>query len=267
MVDDAQPPARAARAERAGGGQCTCSASARWRCRPRHRTAARRGRARGTLCDGRRTTTASAPTCRRCDRVPAGGRTGAGGAIRAAPFQPRRIPTTAGGSAGGVGGGASCFEHGIPLLDLALWLGEFPEPRRVTAYMHRRAGAAGRRPDARAARMCQRRLLTRSTCRGRTWARKTGGGSTCSRRRMRAALAAARDEGAERPPVRRVAAAGRRGGTARSSSRTAPSWRTFWPSSAATPPVRAAGRPGDAAPDRRGDLPVGRARGTRSCCD
>jgi predicted dehydrogenase len=39
-------------------------------------------------------------------------------------------------------GGGAFFDYGIPLLDLALWLGEFPEPRRVTAYMHRRAGAA-----------------------------------------------------------------------------------------------------------------------------
>jgi predicted dehydrogenase len=34
------------------------------------------------------------------------------------------------------------FEHGIPLLDLALWLADFPDPVRVTAHMDRARGAS-----------------------------------------------------------------------------------------------------------------------------
>ena len=33
------------------------------------------------------------------------------------------------------------MEHGIPLLDLALWLADHPEPTRVTAHMDRGRGA------------------------------------------------------------------------------------------------------------------------------
>jgi predicted dehydrogenase len=33
------------------------------------------------------------------------------------------------------------MEHGIPLLDLALWLADHPEPTRVTAHMERARGA------------------------------------------------------------------------------------------------------------------------------
>lgn len=34
-------------------------------------------------------------------------------------------------------GGGAFLEHGVPLLDLALWLGDYPEPLRVTAHMDR----------------------------------------------------------------------------------------------------------------------------------
>ncbi len=34
-------------------------------------------------------------------------------------------------------GGGAFFDYGVPLLDLALWLGDFPEPERVVAHMDR----------------------------------------------------------------------------------------------------------------------------------
>jgi predicted dehydrogenase len=34
-------------------------------------------------------------------------------------------------------GGGAFVDHGMPLLDLALWLGDYPEPLRVTAHMDR----------------------------------------------------------------------------------------------------------------------------------
>ena len=37
-------------------------------------------------------------------------------------------------------GGGVFTEHGIPLLDLALWLADFPDPTRVTAHMDRARG-------------------------------------------------------------------------------------------------------------------------------
>jgi predicted dehydrogenase len=39
-------------------------------------------------------------------------------------------------------GGGAFFEYGIPLLDLALWLSDFPEPLRVSAQMERGRGAS-----------------------------------------------------------------------------------------------------------------------------
>ena len=39
-------------------------------------------------------------------------------------------------------GGGVFLEHGLPLLDLALWLAEFPEPQRVSAHMDRGRGAS-----------------------------------------------------------------------------------------------------------------------------
>lgn len=38
-------------------------------------------------------------------------------------------------------GGGALFEHGFPLLDLALWLSDFPAPERVWASVHRSRGA------------------------------------------------------------------------------------------------------------------------------
>ena len=38
-------------------------------------------------------------------------------------------------------GGGAFFEHGYPLVDLALWVADFPEPVRVSAHMDRARGA------------------------------------------------------------------------------------------------------------------------------
>lgn len=65
-----------------------------------------------------------------------GGELGRLTGIRAGTYQPKR-------SVGGwrhrrpEAGGGAFLEHGLPLLDLALWLAEFPEPTRVTAHMVR----------------------------------------------------------------------------------------------------------------------------------
>lgn len=37
-------------------------------------------------------------------------------------------------------GGGVLFDHGFPLVDLAMWLGDFPPPRRVWAHMDRPRG-------------------------------------------------------------------------------------------------------------------------------
>ena len=37
-------------------------------------------------------------------------------------------------------GGGAFFDYGLPLLDLALWIADFPEPERVTAHMERGTG-------------------------------------------------------------------------------------------------------------------------------
>jgi len=39
-------------------------------------------------------------------------------------------------------GGGAFFEHGYPLVDLALWVADFPEPVRVTAHMDRTRGTS-----------------------------------------------------------------------------------------------------------------------------
>ena len=44
-------------------------------------------------------------------------------------------------------GGGAFFEHGFPLVDLALWLADFPEPVRVSAHMDR-GRAAGAVEDS-----------------------------------------------------------------------------------------------------------------------
>jgi predicted dehydrogenase len=40
-------------------------------------------------------------------------------------------------------GGGVFLDHGLPLLDLALWLADFPEPQRVSAHMDRGRGGSG----------------------------------------------------------------------------------------------------------------------------
>jgi predicted dehydrogenase len=37
-------------------------------------------------------------------------------------------------------GGGAFFDYGLPLLDLAMWLADFPEPERVVAHMERGSG-------------------------------------------------------------------------------------------------------------------------------
>jgi len=39
-------------------------------------------------------------------------------------------------------GGGAFLEYGVPLLDLALWLADYPEPSRLTAHMDRGRGAS-----------------------------------------------------------------------------------------------------------------------------
>ena len=39
-------------------------------------------------------------------------------------------------------GGGAFLDHGVPLLDLALWLADYPDPVRVTAHMDRGRGAS-----------------------------------------------------------------------------------------------------------------------------
>jgi predicted dehydrogenase len=60
--------------------------------------------------------------------------------IRAGAYQVSR-PSEGWRSRRPEAGGGVFFEHGIPLLDLALWLADFPDPVRVTAHMDRGRGA------------------------------------------------------------------------------------------------------------------------------
>ena len=60
--------------------------------------------------------------------------------IRAGSYQVTR-PSEGWRSRRPEAGGGVFFEHGIPLLDLALWLADFPDPVRVTAHMDRGRGA------------------------------------------------------------------------------------------------------------------------------
>ncbi|MBC7788674.1 MAG: Gfo/Idh/MocA family oxidoreductase [Anaerolineae bacterium] len=61
--------------------------------------------------------------------------------VRAGAYQPRRVQEGWRFRRAEAGGGAF-LEHGFPLLDLALWLADFPEPIRVTAHMQRGKGAS-----------------------------------------------------------------------------------------------------------------------------
>src|SRR5215210_371095 len=70
-----------------------------------------------------------------------GGELGRLGGIRAGAYHPRHLVQGWRLRRAESGGGAF-LEHGYPLLDLALWLADFPAPVRVTAHMERGRGAA-----------------------------------------------------------------------------------------------------------------------------
>ncbi|MBA3557525.1 MAG: Gfo/Idh/MocA family oxidoreductase [Gemmatimonadaceae bacterium] len=61
--------------------------------------------------------------------------------VRAGAYQPRRAQEGWRFRRAEAGGG-TFLEHGFPLLDLALWLADFPDPIRVTAHMQRGKGAS-----------------------------------------------------------------------------------------------------------------------------
>lgn len=61
--------------------------------------------------------------------------------VRAGAYQPRH-PQEGWRYRRAEAGGGAFLEHGFPLLDLALWLADFPEPVRVTAHMQRGRGAS-----------------------------------------------------------------------------------------------------------------------------
>jgi predicted dehydrogenase len=68
-----------------------------------------------------------------------GGELGSLAAIRAGHFQVMRQPEGWRFRRAESGGGV-LMEHGVPLLDLALWMADFPTPLRVSAHMHRSRG-------------------------------------------------------------------------------------------------------------------------------
>src|SRR5919199_5065773 len=65
-----------------------------------------------------------------------GGELGKLTAVRAGHYQQKR-PAEGWRFRRAEAGGGVFMEHGMPLLDLALWLTDFPEPVRVTAHMER----------------------------------------------------------------------------------------------------------------------------------
>ncbi len=69
----------------------------------------------------------------------AGGELGRLFGVRSGSYQLAR-PTDGWRSRRAEAGGGVFFEHGVPLLDLALWLADFPDPVRVTAHMERGRG-------------------------------------------------------------------------------------------------------------------------------
>ena len=75
------------------------------------------------------------------DRFVRGGELGKVSGIRAGAYHFRRESTGWRFRRAESGGGAF-FDYGIPLLDLALWLGDFPTPTRVSAHMERGRAAS-----------------------------------------------------------------------------------------------------------------------------
>ena len=67
--------------------------------------------------------------------------------MRAGQYQPRSMQLGWRRTKAEAGGGAF-LEYGYPLLDLALWLSDFPEPVRVTAHMDRPPRGGGSVEDA-----------------------------------------------------------------------------------------------------------------------
>ena len=75
------------------------------------------------------------------DRFLRGGELGRLTGVRAGHYQIKKSPEGWRHRRAEAGGGAF-FEYGLPLLDLALWLADFPEPLRVSAQMERARGAS-----------------------------------------------------------------------------------------------------------------------------
>jgi predicted dehydrogenase len=75
------------------------------------------------------------------DRFMRGGELGRLTGVRAGHYQVKKSPEGWRHRRAEAGGGAF-FEYGLPLLDLALWLADFPEPLRVSAQMERARGAS-----------------------------------------------------------------------------------------------------------------------------
>ena len=73
------------------------------------------------------------------DRFLRGGELGRLMAFRAGSYHLKRTPEPWRTRRAEAGGGVF-MEHGIPLLDLALWLADHPEPTRVSAHMDRARG-------------------------------------------------------------------------------------------------------------------------------
>ncbi|MHB1863373.1 MAG: Gfo/Idh/MocA family protein [Gemmatimonadaceae bacterium] len=80
------------------------------------------------------------------DRFLRGGELGRVNGVRAGAYHFKR-PDAGWRQRRAESGGGAFFDYGIPLLDLALWLADFPEPRRVSAYIQRPA-VAGAVEDA-----------------------------------------------------------------------------------------------------------------------
>ena len=70
-----------------------------------------------------------------------GGELGRLTAVRAGAYQPRRAADGWRYRRAEAGGGAF-LEHGLPLVDLGLWLADFPDPLRVVAHMERGRAAS-----------------------------------------------------------------------------------------------------------------------------